>query len=236
MYYKQLWLRGYQIQTRFQGREAIHSAILSDPDKIKKLLNYDLATLTHRGPKNKVPTPTHCLVCWPEEGDSLSVVAVKKNVTPRPDDLAPDTFCKVKGLERYPCKVVVKHPVRNRVIHQNKYPLLQVQQSSLIQLPHWKPPILSPKHRLVTPLHPSLEQLQANIVSPIHADNPQDDPHNCSQGEGQGDEEVLKEDSDDGKITCMCISALDTLTFLLQVHIHVHVHTCTCTVFNTVRD
>ena len=63
-------------------------------------------TLTHRGPKNEVPTRTHCLVCWPEEGDSLSVVAVKKIVTPRPDDLAPDTFCKVKGLEKYPCKVV----------------------------------------------------------------------------------------------------------------------------------
>ena len=34
-------------------------------------------------------------------------MAVKKIVTPRPDDLAPDTFCKVKGLEKYSCKVVV---------------------------------------------------------------------------------------------------------------------------------
>ena len=50
-------------------------------------------TLTHRGPKNEVPTHTRYLVCWPEEGDSLSVVAVKKIVTPRPDDLAADTFC-----------------------------------------------------------------------------------------------------------------------------------------------
>ena len=73
-------------------------------------------------------------------------------------------------------------------------------------------------------VQPSLEQLQANGVSPIQADNAQDDPLNYSQEEGQGDEEELKEDSDDGKITCMCISALDTLTFLLQVHIHVHVH------------
>jgi hypothetical protein len=63
-------------------------------------------TLTHRGPKNKAPNRTHCLVCWPEEGDSLSIVAVKKIVTPRLDDLAPDTFCKVKGLEKYLCKVV----------------------------------------------------------------------------------------------------------------------------------
>ena len=61
-------------------------------------------TLTNRNPKNKIPT--HCLVCWPEEENSLSIVAVKKIVTPRPNDLAPDAFCKVKGLEQCLCKVV----------------------------------------------------------------------------------------------------------------------------------
>ena len=38
-------------------------------------------------------------------------------------------------------------------------------------------------------VQPSLEQLQANRVSLIHADSPRDDPHNCSQEEGQGDKE-----------------------------------------------
>ena len=33
-------------------------------------------------------------------------MAVKKIVTPRPDDLAPDTFCKVKGWKQCLCKVV----------------------------------------------------------------------------------------------------------------------------------
>lgn len=50
--------------------------------------------------------PTHCLVCWPEEEDSLSIVQVKKIVSPRSDSLVPDTFCKVKGLEQFQCKVV----------------------------------------------------------------------------------------------------------------------------------
>ena len=49
--------------------------------------------------------PTHCLVCWPEEEDSLSIVQVKI-VSPRSDSLIPDTFCKVKGLEQFQCKVV----------------------------------------------------------------------------------------------------------------------------------
>ena len=49
--------------------------------------------------------PTHCLVCWPEE-DSLSIAQMKKIVSPRPDSLVPDTFCKVKGLEQFQCKVV----------------------------------------------------------------------------------------------------------------------------------
>ena len=61
-------------------------------------------TLTNTDPINK--DPTHCLVCWPEENDSLSIVAVKKIVTPTPDDLAPDTFCKVKGWEQCLCKVL----------------------------------------------------------------------------------------------------------------------------------
>ena len=99
------WL-SYQIQTRFHGREAIHSAILSDPDNMRSYSRMTWPTLTLRGPKSKVPTCTRYLACCPEEGDSLSVVAVKKIVTPRPDDLAPDTFCKIKGLEKYPCKVV----------------------------------------------------------------------------------------------------------------------------------
>ena len=60
-------------------------------------------TLTNRNPKNKIPT--HYLVCCPEE-NSLSIVAVKKIVTPRPNDLAPDAFHKVKGLEQCLCKVV----------------------------------------------------------------------------------------------------------------------------------
>jgi hypothetical protein len=81
-------------------------------------------------------------------------------------------------------------------------------------------------------VQPSLEQLQANRVSPIHADNPRDDPHMRSQEEGQGNKEELKEDNADGKI--MCISALDTLTFLPPVC--VHVHTCTGTVFFTGHD
>ena len=61
-------------------------------------------TLTNRNPKNKIPT--HCLVCWPEEENSQSIVAVKKIVTPRANDLAPDAFCKVKGLEQCLCKAV----------------------------------------------------------------------------------------------------------------------------------
>ena len=256
-------------------------------------------TLTHRGPKNKVPTRTHCLVCWPEEGDSLSVVAVKKIVTPRPDDLAPDTFCKVKGLEKYPCKVVAlgtegevnaamkdmqveekddeplappkkkartEPPKKNRGGKENRTPRSgQGKDTSttkkkgriIIVSGDGKTPSEkqsdSPEQVSTTPspaeqsdtattletsnslskaqtsnstaplelVQPSLEQLQANRVSPIHADDPRNDPHMRPQEEGQGDEEELKEDSDDGKI--MCISALDTLTFLLQVHVHVHV-------------
>jgi hypothetical protein len=56
----------------------------------------------YRSPKNKVPT--HYLVCWPEEKDTLSTVSVKKIVILGPDDLASDTFCKVKGWEKYMCK------------------------------------------------------------------------------------------------------------------------------------
>ena len=51
------------------------------------------STLTNADPKN-----THCLVCLP---DSLFIVAIKQ-----PDDIAPDTFCKVKGWEQCLCKVV----------------------------------------------------------------------------------------------------------------------------------
>ena len=49
---------------------------------------------------------SHCLVCWPEENSTVSIVPVKKVVTPGPDDLAPDTFCEVKGWEKCLCKVV----------------------------------------------------------------------------------------------------------------------------------
>lgn len=47
-----------------------------------------------------------CLVCWPQEDIKLSIVQVKKIVSPSPVDLMPDTFCKVKGLEEHLCKVV----------------------------------------------------------------------------------------------------------------------------------
>ena len=329
-------------------------------------------TLTHRGPKNKVPTRTHCLVCWPEEGDSLSVVAVKKIVTPRPDDLAPDTFCKVKGLEKYPCRVVAvgtegevkavmndmqveekddepcpppkkkartELPKKNRGGKENHVPRSgqgkgtsttkkkgriiivsgdgktpsekqsdpseqvstspspaeQSDTASDGKTPGEKqsdPPATSPSpaeqpdtasddktpsekqsdppeqvstspspaeqsdtattleetsnslskaqtSNSTAPLElvqPSLEQLQANRVSPTQADNPRDDPRNCSQKEGQGNDEELKEDSDDGKITCMCSNALDTLTLFLQVHVHVHVQVHTCTLLCVISD
>ena len=47
-----------------------------------------------------------CLVCWPEEDNTLSIVPMKKVLSPSTDDLTPDTFCKVKGLEKHLCKVV----------------------------------------------------------------------------------------------------------------------------------
>lgn len=47
-----------------------------------------------------------CLVSWPQEENKLSIVQVKKIVSPSPADLMPDTFCKVKGLEKHLCKVV----------------------------------------------------------------------------------------------------------------------------------
>ena len=47
-----------------------------------------------------------CLVCWPEEDNTLSIVPMKKVLSPSTDDLTPDTFCKVKGLEKHLCKVI----------------------------------------------------------------------------------------------------------------------------------
>ena len=47
-----------------------------------------------------------CLVCWPEEDNTLSIVPVQKVLSPSTDDLTPDIFCKVKGLEKHLCKVV----------------------------------------------------------------------------------------------------------------------------------
>ena len=56
----------------------------------------------------KKPTTTFYLVCWPEENNKLSVVPGKKIVSPSHDDLTPGTFCKVKGLEKYKCKIVAE--------------------------------------------------------------------------------------------------------------------------------
>ena len=52
------------------------------------------------------PTTTFCVVCWPEEENTLSIVSSKKIVSPSQDDLAPETFCKVKGFESHLCKIV----------------------------------------------------------------------------------------------------------------------------------
>ena len=40
------------------------------------------------------------------EGNTLSIVSYKKIVSPSQDDLAPETFCKVKGFESHQCKIV----------------------------------------------------------------------------------------------------------------------------------
>ena len=36
----------------------------------------------------------------------MSVVSCKKIISPATVDLAPDTFCKIKGFESYLCKIV----------------------------------------------------------------------------------------------------------------------------------
>ena len=58
---------------------------------------------------------TTCVVCWPEEDNKLSVVPAKKIVSPRPNDFAPDTFCKVQGLESHPCKIVAMGTVAEMI-------------------------------------------------------------------------------------------------------------------------
>ena len=54
----------------------------------------------------KGKNPSFGLVCWPQEDNKLSIVPVKKIVSPSPADLAPEAFCKVRGLEDHLCKVV----------------------------------------------------------------------------------------------------------------------------------
>ena len=67
-------------------------------------MTYRTYTLIGRGRKSK--KPSSCLVCWPEEDNNLSILDVKKIISPSPDDLAPDTFCKVKGFEKHLCKIL----------------------------------------------------------------------------------------------------------------------------------
>ena len=55
----------------------------------------------------KKPDSRFCLVCWPGEDNRLSIVPTKKILAPSPDDLLPETFCKVKGFEGRVCKIVV---------------------------------------------------------------------------------------------------------------------------------
>ena len=46
----------------------------------------------------KVKNYSFCLVSWPQEENKLSIVQIKKIVSPSPADLIPDAFCKIKGL------------------------------------------------------------------------------------------------------------------------------------------
>ena len=55
----------------------------------------------------KKPDSRFYLVCWPGEDNRLSIVPTKKILAPSPDDLLPETFCKVKGFEGHVCKIVV---------------------------------------------------------------------------------------------------------------------------------
>ena len=47
-----------------------------------------------------------CLVGWPHANNKLSIATVKRIVSPSLDDLATDTLCKVKGLEKHLCKML----------------------------------------------------------------------------------------------------------------------------------
>ena len=52
------------------------------------------------------PKELHCVVCWPQEDNRLSVVSSKKVVSPSLEDLCPGTFCSIKGFESHMCKIV----------------------------------------------------------------------------------------------------------------------------------
>ena len=79
--------------------------LLSDLHLIKKpyqRMTYRTFTLLGRARKDA----SSCLVCWPEEDNNLSIVDVKKIISPSPKDIEPDTFCKVQGFEKHLCKIL----------------------------------------------------------------------------------------------------------------------------------
>ena len=63
--------------------------------------------------------PSFSLVCWPQKDNKLLIVPVKKVVSSIPVDLAPEAFCKVRGLEGHPCKNVSLGTKADRKIAYN---------------------------------------------------------------------------------------------------------------------
>ena len=58
--------------------------------------------------------PLFCVVSWPEEDNQLSIVSVRKIVSPAEEDLRPDSLCKVKRFEKHLCQVIAIGTERER--------------------------------------------------------------------------------------------------------------------------
>ena len=63
--------------------------------------------------------PSFSLICWPQKDNKLLIVPVKKIVSSILVDLAPEAFCKVRGLEGHPYKHVSLGTEADRKITYN---------------------------------------------------------------------------------------------------------------------
>lgn len=85
---------------------SLHSVVVSCYQILVPIKrDYNMTFRTLLGSTRK-PNSSFCLVCWPDEENKLSVVPSKKIASPSPEDLAPGTFCKIKGFETHLCKIV----------------------------------------------------------------------------------------------------------------------------------